>query len=184
MEYAGQVDGQALAAFDQRVAERLVASGHPAYGLGDAWTGPRTLGDVHLVGDDIDSAGLAHGDVTNDHGPLIQIHTTRVRSNDLDRVFASRSELVVGAYDGQPVPAFVSQDVQLQVDGETRDCAGFVVDEGWLGRVDPGTGVTIYVEARRVELAHFASEQVIVAIDDLTPYIEGRRAFLDGLSGG
>lgn len=54
MEYAGQVDGQALAAFDQQVAQRLVASGHPAYGLGDGWTGPRMLGDVHLVGEDID----------------------------------------------------------------------------------------------------------------------------------
>lgn len=89
-----------------------------------------------------------------------------------------------GVHDGEPVPAFVAQDVQLQVDGETRGCVGFVVDEGWLVRLDAGTGVTIYVEARRVELAHFASEQVIVAIDDLTPYIEGRRALLDGLSGG
>lgn len=65
-----------------------------------------------------------------------------------------------------------------------RDCAGFVVDEAWLVRVDPGTGVTIYVEARRLELSQFASEQVVVAIDDLTPSIEGRRAFLDGLLGG
>jgi len=184
MQHSGPGDRRVAAAFEQQVAERLVASGHPAYGLGDTWTGPRMLGDVHLVGEDIDSAGLAHGDVAGDHGPLIHIHTTRVRSNDLDRVFAGRCELVPGVSDGEPVPAFVSQDVQLRVDGETRDCAGFVVDEGWLVRVDADTGVTIYVEARRLDLPQFASEQAIVAVDDLTPYIEGRQAFLDGLNGG
>ncbi len=84
-------------------------------------------------------------------------------------------------HDGQPVPPFVAQDVQIRVDGETRACAGFVVDEGWLVRVDTETDVTIYIEARRLALERFASQHALVAIDDLTPYIEGRQQFFDRL---
>lgn len=181
MEFSGPVDRQVAAAFEHQVAERLVASGHPAYGLGDTWTGPRMLGDVHFVGENVDSVGLAHGDAADEHGPLVHVHTTRVRSDDLDRVFAARSELVPGVYDGQQVPPFMQQDVRLCVDDEARACAGFVVDEGWLVRVETDTDATLYIEARRVDLAQFASQQIILTIDDLAPYIEGRQQFLDRL---
>ncbi|MFO7961304.1 MAG: hypothetical protein R6U94_10200, partial [Nitriliruptoraceae bacterium] len=139
MEFSGPVDRQAAAAFEHQIAERLVASGHRAYGLGDTWTGPRMLGDVHVVGEYVDSVGLAHGDAADEHGTLVHVHTTRVRSDDLDRVFAARSDLVPGVYEGQRVPLFVQQDVRLRVDDETRACAGFVVDEGWLVRVETDT---------------------------------------------
>jgi hypothetical protein len=126
MEFSGPVARQVAAAFEHQVAERLVASGHPAYGLGDTWTGPRMLGDVHFVGENVDSVGLAHGDAAAEHGPLFHVHTTRVRSDDLDRVFAARSELAPGVYDGQPVPPFVKQDVRLRVEADSSsstDCS-------------------------------------------------------------
>ncbi len=95
-------------------------------------------------------------------------------------MFAARSELVPGVYDGQPV-RFVKQDVRLRIDGEARACARFVVEEGWLARVETDTDATLYIEARRVALARFASQQIILTIDDLAPYIEGRQQFLDRL---
>lgn len=183
MQFAGRISWEEAVEREQAWQDRLAAANHPAYGLGPHWTGPRMVGDVHFVGDAIESVGLAHGDPTEGEAPLIHVHTTRIAAERIDDTAARRSGLFPRATAAVAVPAFAPVGHEFVVAGQPRAAEGVAAADGWLIRVAAQPGVTVHVEGHRIELARFAREHTLVEVNDLAPYFEGRLSMLRNARG-
>lgn len=182
MEFAGRISWEETVEREQAWFARLGAANHPAYGLGPRWTGLRMVGDVHFVGDGIESVGLSHGDPTEGEQPLIHVHATRITPERIDDMIARRSGLFP-RMTSSAVPAFAPVGHDLVVDVQPPAADGVATSDGWLVRVAAQPGVTVYVEGHRIELARFAREHTLVEVDDLAPYFAGRLSMLRNARG-
>jgi hypothetical protein len=180
VEFAGRISWEQLMERELGWHDALRAANHPAYGLGGNWTGPRMLGDVHFVGDDIESVGLAHGDPTDRATPLIHLHTTLLDPARADELVARRSELFPPGTSRTPAtaPPFDPLSHEPVFEGQPLPAHGITAASGWVVRVAPEPGVTVYIEGHNIELSRFVHEHTSVRIADLTPYLEGRLTML------
>lgn len=183
MKFAGRVSWQQQMEREQQWHERLLTSDHPAFGLGPTWAGPRSLGDVHFVGDGVESVGLAHGDPIDRSHALIHVHTTRLPAEQFDDVMAQRSELFARASRAVPAPVFEQLPLELDIDGQRAAVFGVSAADGWLARASPRPDVTVYVESHRLALPAFVEQHQVIEITDLVPYLEGRVAMLRRMRG-
>jgi hypothetical protein len=176
VEYAGRLSREYVLDRERTFADRLLAAQHPAFGLGASWTGPRSVGDVHFVGDTLESVGLVHGDPMDEAAAQVQVHTTQLPTDQLDALMPRRTELF--PYGSPPAPPFEPLGPELDVGGQLLVAVGVTAGDGWLVRVAPEPGVTVYVEGQRFSLDAFARDHALVAVDDLTPYLDGRLAWI------
>ena len=154
---------------------RAGASSIPTYGL-SGWGGPIMIGDWEWENKELILAGLAHG--TPDADSCVEVVTT---VHDPRRQAVRSMERAIGL---TPIDADYERrhraiqdvtggEVQIRVDGRATTFTTWGGRERWwaAGTVD---GLGVVLETRRYPL-----EQVdLVRIDDVEPYLAGRREYI------
>ncbi|MEV0610395.1 hypothetical protein AB0I61_28955 [Polymorphospora rubra] len=156
----------------------------PLYGL-DGWTGLRFVGECGLDDDVPRSIGLAHGR-PGGPGPYVQVVTTRagVAAAALERrravALARERPMSAEVFDrvDAALRAEVPEAVTIVVDGAPREFTRWRHDGGWIAEAVLGDHPVV------VEATGVGPDAVrLTRVRDFGPYLDGRRAFLDGVVG-
>jgi hypothetical protein len=183
VQQTGHLSPEAFWARYAEMEERIrsTATVLPCYGL-VGWTGPRMVGDWEWENGDLVSVGLAHGDPDGDE-PALHVHTTTRNAaadvaslrmadagppRDADDLRRRRRELRSAG----------GELSTLSVDGTSVAFTVWTEQERWWAAGRYG-GVGLVLESRWLPVG----EVELARVDDLEPYLAGRRAHLRALRG-
>lgn len=177
MHFAGRLTPEQFWARMSALEDQIRAQAHllPLYGLAE-WPGPRMVGDWGSVNGELTTVGLSHGEP--DNGPRVQVMVdTRDPS---DPVIERRMSAVDHGLDRATVMAALDQagspatgTVTITVDGNPEVFDHWVDGPTWYAARRHHEHALV-IEARDVSPADVA----LVRVDDIEPYLAGRRALL------
>lgn len=183
MRKAGQLTPEEFWARMARLDDQMRASAHvmPLYGVAD-WTGLIMTGDWLWQNDRLTTVGLVHGEQFGS-GPYVHVRTTiddpaavvtnlrmsaQLRPSDRDQFLELRERLAATPTTG----------VEIAVDGRLEPFTR--CDDGafWYAATRHG-GYGVVIEARDLTPGQIN----LVGVEDIEPYLAGRRAYIRALRG-
>lgn len=182
MRFAGQLTPEQFWARMSAMEDELRAQAHqlPWYGLAQ-WQGPRMVAEWGSADGELTSIGLSYGEL--DSGPRVQVMVDNRPPGDLvieRRMSAVGHELdrpaVLAALDAAGSPA--TGTVTISVDGNPEVFDHWVDGSTWYAARQHHEHALV-IEARDVS----PDDVALVRVDDIEPYLAGRRAELRRLRG-
>jgi hypothetical protein len=179
VEQGGSLSWGEYVEAEDEVVHAVRDSGWPIYGLTTPWPGGRAYG-ADMVNGNLNSVSLGYILSDELNGPSIVVHTFMESDSETIAILS----VIAGIHrdtPGQPITAGLEHATRLELEivlrEEGRQALGYKAHDAWIvGSRAPDA--YLYVEGHEIDPLDFAAEHRVGVIQDIEPYITGRRELM------